>query len=123
MLHSREPKRSGGTVGLLDGVLGGVVGAGMVSMVSGIIEQHGGVQGVMAQLEKQGLGATARSWIGNGPNQPISPAQIEQGFGLEKLQQLAAQFGLSVPELTQKLSQVLPQAVDKLTPNGTIAGN
>lgn len=110
-------------MGLLDGVLGGVVGAGMVSMVSGIIEQHGGVQGVMAQLEKQGLGATARSWIGNGPNQPISPAQIEQGFGLEKLQQLAAQFGLSVPELTQKLSQVLPQAVDKLTPNGTIAGN
>lgn len=108
-------------MGLLDGVLGGVIGASMVSIVSGIIEQHGGVQGVVTQLEQQGLGATASSWIGNGANQAISPAQIQQGFGLEKLQQLAAQFGLSVPELSQKLSQVLPQAIDKLTPNGVVA--
>jgi len=123
MIRSGEATRSGGTMGLLDGLLGGVIGASMVSMVSNIIEQHGGVQGVVAQLEQQGLGATARSWISNGPNQPISPAQIEQGFGLEKLQQLAAQYGLSVPELTQKLAQVLPQALDKLTPNGTVAGH
>jgi uncharacterized protein YidB (DUF937 family) len=107
-------------MGLLDAVLGGVVGAGMVSLVSGIIEQHGGVQGVVAQLEKQGLGATVGSWIGNGPNQPITAAQVQQGFGIEKLQQLAAQFGLSVPELSQKLAQALPQAIDKLTPNGVV---
>lgn len=108
-------------MGLLDGVLGGLVGAGMASIVGGIIEQHGGVQGLVAQLEKQGLGATASSWISNGANQPISAAQVQQGFGIEKLQQLATQYGLSVPELSQRLAQVLPQAIDKLTPNGVIA--
>jgi len=107
-------------MGLLDGVLGGVIGASMASMIGGIIEQHGGLQGVLAQLESQGLGATARSWIGTGANQPISPAQLQQAFGIDKLQQLATQYGLSVPELTQKLAQVLPQAIDKLTPNGVV---
>jgi uncharacterized protein YidB (DUF937 family) len=109
-----------GSMGLLDGVLGGVIGASMVSIVSGIIEQHGGLQGVVAQLEKQGLGAAAQSWIGHGANQPISTAQVQQAFGTEKLQQLATQYGLSVPELSQKLAQVLPQAIDKLTPNGAV---
>jgi uncharacterized protein YidB (DUF937 family) len=109
-----------GSMGLLDGVLGGVIGASMVSIVSGIIEQHSGLQGVVAQLEKQGLAAAAQSWIGHGANQPISTAQVQQAFGTEKLQQLATLYGLSVPELSQKLAQVLPQAIDKLTPNGAV---
>jgi uncharacterized protein YidB (DUF937 family) len=92
----------------------------MVSIVNSIIEQHGGLQAVVSQLERQGLGATAQSWIGKGANQPISPTQVQQAFGIEKLQQLATQFGLSVPELSQKLAQVLPQAIDKLTPNGVV---
>lgn len=108
-------------MGLLDGVLGGLIGAGIASVINGIIEQHGGLQGVVAQLEKQGLGTAAASWIGNGANQPITAAQVQQGFGIEKLQQLATQFGLSVPELSQKLAQLLPQAIDKLTSNGVIA--
>jgi uncharacterized protein YidB (DUF937 family) len=108
-------------MGLLDGVLGGLIGASMASVVNRIIEQHGGLQGIVAQLEKQGLGATASSWVGNGANQSISAAQVQQAFGVEKLQQLATQFGLSVPELAQKLAQVLPHAIDKLTPNGVVA--
>jgi uncharacterized protein YidB (DUF937 family) len=120
MLRTGEAAFSGANMGLLDGVLGGLVGAGIASMVGGIIAQHGGVQGLVAQLEKQGLGATAQSWIGNGANQPISAAQVQQGFGIDKLQQLATQLGVSVPELSQKLAQVLPQAIDKLTPNGVI---
>jgi hypothetical protein len=31
-------------MGLFDGLLGGIVGAGMVSVVSGILEKHGGLQ-------------------------------------------------------------------------------
>jgi uncharacterized protein YidB (DUF937 family) len=68
-------------MGMLDGLLGGIVGAGMVSVVSGIIEQH------------------------SGP---------------DLLQQLSQKSGLSVQDLAQKLSHVLPQAVDKLTPDGAI---
>jgi uncharacterized protein YidB (DUF937 family) len=107
-------------MGLFDGLIGGVVGAGMVSVVNGILEQHGGLQGVVNEFEKNGLGGTVRSWVGTGPNQPISADQVHQALGPELLQQLAAKSGLSVQELTQKLSQVLPQAVDTMTPDGSI---
>lgn len=107
-------------MGMFDGLLGGIVGAGMVSVVNGIIEKHGGLQGVVSQFEQNGLGPTIKSWVGTGPNQPISPDQVHQALGSDLLQQLAAKSGLSVQDLAQKLAQVLPQAVDRLTPDGTI---
>ena len=60
-------------------LLGGIVGAGMVSVVNGILEQHGGLQGVVSEFEKNGLGATVKSWVGTGPNQPISPDDVHTG--------------------------------------------
>ena len=107
-------------MGMLDGLLGGIVGAGMVSVVNGIIEKHGGLQGVVSEFEKNGLGATVQSWVGTGPNQSISPDEVHRVLGPELLQQLSAKSGLSVQDLAQKLSLVLPQAVDHLTPNGAI---
>jgi uncharacterized protein YidB (DUF937 family) len=107
-------------MGLLDGLLGGAVGAEMATVVNSLIQQHGGVQGIIAQLEKQGLGATARSWIAQGPNQAISPDQLHQVFGSGMIAQLAAKAGMNPQELAQKLSQVLPSAIDKLTPEGAL---
>jgi uncharacterized protein YidB (DUF937 family) len=107
-------------MGMFDGLLGGIIGAGMVSVVNDILEQHGGVQGVVSEFEKNGLGATVRSWVGTGPNESISPADVHRVLGSDLLQQLAAKSGLSVQDLTEKLSHVLPQAVDHLTPNGSI---
>ncbi len=108
-------------MGLLDGLIGGVVGAEMASVVNSFIQQHGGVQGVVSQLESQGLGATARSWVSTGANQAISPEQISKVFGSSPvLAQLAAKTGMSPQDLAQKLSQALPAAIDKLTPGGTI---
>jgi uncharacterized protein YidB (DUF937 family) len=107
-------------MGLFDGVLGGVVGAEMASVVNQLIEKHGGVQGIVTQLEQQGLGATVKSWVSTGPNQPISPTQVHQAFGPSVLSELAAKTGLNPQDLAQKLSQVLPQVVDKLTPAGTV---
>ena len=107
-------------MGLFDGVLGGLVGGAMASVVSSVLEQHGGVQGVVNQFEQNGLGPTVRSWVGTGANAPISPEEVHRAIGPDLLQQLAAKAGMSVPELAQKLAQVLPQAVDHLTPNGSI---
>jgi uncharacterized protein YidB (DUF937 family) len=107
-------------MGMFDGLLGGIVGAGMVSVVNGILEQHGGLQGVIGAFEKNGLGSTIQSWVGTGPNQAISPADVHRALGPELLQQLAAKSGVSVEELTEKLSHVLPQAVDHLTPGGAV---
>jgi uncharacterized protein YidB (DUF937 family) len=108
-------------MGMLDGLLGGAVGAEMATVVNGLIEKHGGVQGIVAQLEQQGLGSTVRSWVGNGPNQPITPDQVHQAFGSDMVKQLAAKVGLSPEDMAAKLSQILPQAIDKLTPGGVAA--
>jgi uncharacterized protein YidB (DUF937 family) len=107
-------------MGMLDGLLGGIVGAGMVSVVNDILEKHGGVQGVVSEFEQNGLGATVKSWVGTGPNQPISADDVHKVLGPDLLQQLSEKSGLSVQDLAQRLSHVLPQAVDKLTPNGAV---
>ncbi|MDP9091138.1 MAG: YidB family protein [Pseudomonadota bacterium] len=107
-------------MGMFDGVLGGVVGAEMAGVINNLIQKHGGVQGIVAQLEQQGLTGTVRSWIGTGANQPISPDQIHQAFGVDTLKELAAKAGLSPDVLAAKLSQALPQAIDKLTPTGAV---
>jgi uncharacterized protein YidB (DUF937 family) len=107
-------------MGLLDGILGGVVGAEMTSLVQGAIERHGGLPGLVSQFEQQGLGSVVQSWVGNGPNQPITAEQLHQVLGSAAVQQMAAKFGINPQELLQKLSQVLPQAVDKMTPAGVV---
>ena len=107
-------------MGLLDGVLGGVVGAGMVSVVNNLLEQHGGLPGLINQFQQNGFGDTVNSWVGTGPNKSISPDQVHQALGPDLLQQLSAKSGLSVQDLAQKLSQILPQAVDTMTPGGQV---
>jgi uncharacterized protein YidB (DUF937 family) len=105
-------------MGLFDGVLGGIIGAEMATVVNSLIEKHGGVQGIVAQFEQQGLGGTVRSWVGTGANQPITPDQVHQAFGADTVKQLAARLGMAPEDLAAKLSQVLPQSIDKLTPGG-----
>ena len=107
-------------MGMFDGVLGGIIGGGMVTVVNDIIEKHGGLQGVVDEFERNGLGGTVRSWVGTGPNHAISPDEVQKTLGPDLIRQLSEKSGLSVQELTQKLSQVLPRAVDTLTPNGTL---
>jgi len=51
-------------MGLFDGLLGGIVGAEMATVVNGLIERHGGVQGVVNQLRSNGLGPTEMKLIG-----------------------------------------------------------
>jgi uncharacterized protein YidB (DUF937 family) len=93
----------------------------MATVVNGLIEKHGGVQGIIAQMEQQGLGNTVRSWVGNGPNLPISADQVHQALGSDTVKAMAAKIGLTPEDLTAKLSQILPGVIDKLTPGGVVA--
>jgi uncharacterized protein YidB (DUF937 family) len=108
-------------MGLFDGILGGIVGAEMASVVNGMIERHGGIEGVVRQFQTNGLGPTVQSWVGPGANQPITPAQVHQGLGPETINALAAKLGIPPDQLASKLSEVLPQAMDHLTPGGVPA--
>jgi len=107
-------------MGMFDGLLGGIIGGSLVAVLNNIIEQHGGLQNVVNEFERNGLGPTVQSWIGKGPNQPITPEDLTRVFGPDLMQKLSQKSGMSPQELAQKLAQVLPHAVDKATPNGTL---
>lgn len=107
-------------MGFFDGILGGVVGAEMATVVNHLIQQHGGVSGIVNELQSKGLGATVKSWVGTGANQPVSPQDLHQALGADTVSQLAAKVGLNPQELLARLSQALPAAIDHLTPGGQL---
>jgi uncharacterized protein YidB (DUF937 family) len=80
----------------------------------------GGLGGLLNKLEQGGLGEVAKSWVGSGQNQPVSPGQLGSSLGPSIIKMLAQKSGLSEEELSKQLSQVLPGIVDKLTPNGRL---
>jgi uncharacterized protein YidB (DUF937 family) len=107
-------------MGLLDGMIGGMVGAAMIPVVNNLLAQHGGVEGIVNQFEQNGLGPTVQSWVAQGANAPATPDHINKAFGERTINELAAQAGMSPQELAAKLAQVLPHAVDQLTPDGVV---
>jgi uncharacterized protein YidB (DUF937 family) len=80
----------------------------------------GGLGGLLDKLQKGGLGSVANSWVGNGQNQPVSPAQLGPALGPDIVKTLAQRSGLSEEEVTKQLSQILPGIVDKFTPAGRV---
>jgi uncharacterized protein YidB (DUF937 family) len=107
-------------MGLLDGLLGGTVGAALVGAVNDIIEKNGGLAGLAANFRQKGLSSIVDSWISTGQNQAITPEQVSQAVGPELINQLATKLGMQPDELKRKLADVLPAAVDKLTPGGRL---
>jgi uncharacterized protein YidB (DUF937 family) len=105
---------TGGIGGFLDQLrssLGGTTPGGVLS---------GGLGELLDRFKKSGQGETAESWVGTGPNKPVTPTQLEQAIGPEMLDSLSKQTGLSRNELLARLSRELPAAVDKYTPQGRI---
>jgi len=80
----------------------------------------GGLGGLLGTLEQSGLGDVAKSWVGSGQNQPISPGSLGSAFGPSIVKTLAEKTGMSEQEVTAQLSQILPGFVDKLTPQGRL---
>jgi uncharacterized protein YidB (DUF937 family) len=81
----------------------------------------GGLNELLKQFTQNGQKDTVDSWIGTGPNRQIAPPDLKQALGPDVVQALARATGMSEQELLARLSQVLPQAVDKYTPDGKIA--
>jgi uncharacterized protein YidB (DUF937 family) len=107
-------------MGLLDGILGGVVGGAATALVKEYIDKHGGIRGVVAQLESTGLGDQVKSWVGTGQNLPVSGPQIQQALSGGTLAELAAKFGIPAEQVSGFLAQHLPKAIDEATPSGRL---
>ena len=100
-------------------------GTGSLIGVAGqLIEKAGGVQGLIGMLQQHGLGGAVQSWVGTGANQPVSGDQLGQALqsgGMGSLvQEAASKLGVDPGVVLNELSQVLPQAVDHLTPDGQV---
>ena len=107
-------------MGMFDGILGGVIAAGATTLLNSFIEKQGGLQNVVSQFEKSGLGDTMKSWISKGQNLPITADQIQQALGSDMVKDLAAKMGLPADKIAELLAQHLPQAIDKATPDGKL---
>lgn len=110
----RAAAPSGGGLGdLLKGGLGGLLAGGAAGGVLG-----SGFDGLLKQFQQNGLGDVADSWVSKGPNKDISTNDLARSIGLDDIDALAGQTGLSRDDLLSGLQQQLPDLVDQLTPDG-----
>jgi uncharacterized protein YidB (DUF937 family) len=113
----------------LGSLLGQLLGGGpkdpggrLLASLLGALGSGGGqsLSGLLRQLREGGLGEQARSWIGTGPNEGLTGAQVAQALPYQVLEAVARQLGLSPEQAADQLAQALPVAVDKLTPDGRV---
>jgi uncharacterized protein YidB (DUF937 family) len=83
-------------------------------------DSQGGINTILQQLQKAGLGDTVNSWLGQGKNIQITPEQLRSVLSNDQVKQLCARFGIPADQLMQLLAQQLPAAVDHASPNGSI---
>ena len=106
--QSSRQTNTGPEGGIGGGLLGGLAGGG------------GGLGGLLGQLRQAGLGSQIDSWVGSGPNQPVSPGQLQDAFGQGQVSSWAQQSGMPSHDFLSQLSQHLPSAVNQMTPDGRL---
>jgi len=119
-------------MGLLDqigGMLGGHGQAsgqsegaskGLMQQVIGMLGAPGALNNLTSAFQGAGLGNVLQSWVGKGENLPISGDQVKQVLGSGTVADLGARAGLSESDTSNQLAGMLPQVIDKLTPDGKL---
>lgn len=122
-------------MGVLDGLIGNLVGNPGLRQILGSLlggagpggtpagaapGASGGLGPLIEQFRRAGFGPQAESWVGAGPNQPVSPDILSQVFGQDRVQAWARTTGIDPSELLANLSQLLPHLVDRATPEGRL---
>ncbi len=115
--------------GLLGNVLGSVLGNGgarqnpLAQAALQLLQQNGGIGGLVDRFRQAGYGAQADSWVSTGENQPIPPDALQQALGSGPLAGIASRLGMSSGDAAGGLAAMLPQLIDRLTPQGQVPGN
>ncbi len=111
-------------MGMLQSILGGLLGGkgGMEGAVMGavgeLLNQPGGMGGLVQKFEEAGLGDIIKGWISTGPNPGIDAGQLAKALGPDTIKDLAAKTRLDHTALLGGLAAQLPQLIDQLTPHG-----
>ncbi|MFH0352232.1 MAG: YidB family protein [Chromatiales bacterium] len=107
---------------LASGVVTGPVAEKLVPKAMAMLNdpQTGGLSGLVESFQQKGLGDLVSSWIGTGENRAVSAEQVQQALGEAKVQQVAQSAGISSQECCSGLAALLPQLMDKLTPDGKL---
>lgn len=136
-------------MGLLDGILGGVVGsalgntstggaqnplgallgglaggqgqgANLLTAAMSLLQQNGGLNGVLDNFRQSGMAQHADSWVSTGANIGISGDQLQQVLGSSSVGNVASQLNMSHGQASSALAQILPELINQLTPNGQV---
>lgn len=108
----------------LASMAGGGQQGGSASLLPALIEQlnkyPGGLTGLIASFQKGGLSEIVASWVGTGQNLPVSPGQLGAVLDPGVVNELAAKTGQDTDSVLGSLASILPQLVDKATPDGAV---
>jgi len=118
-------------MGLLDDLAGGALGKLMGGGNSGKLVQVamsmlggagglGGLSGLLSKFQGAGLTDQADSWVSKGDNQEITADNVTQALGHEEVARVAEEAGVSHEEAAGGLAKLLPQLIDKVTPDGDV---
>ena len=120
-------------MGLLDGLMGSLLGGQrqvgenpLLQMALQMLANQGngsgtgGLGGLINAFQNAGMGEQLKSWIGTGANMPISADQLNTALGSDRVRDIANQLGMSHGEVSGGLADMLPQLIDKLSPQGQL---
>ncbi len=79
-----------------------------------------GLGGLIKQFQQKGLGETVDSWVNTGANRDISPRDVSSALPGDVVDDLARRTGLTRDQVIGELVKMLPNAVDRLTPQGRL---
>ena len=74
----------------------------------------------MSKMSSNGLGQQIQSWVGTGENKPVSGAQVSQALDTDSLNKMARETGSTPEKVSDDVAKVLPEVVDKATPDGQV---
>jgi uncharacterized protein YidB (DUF937 family) len=116
----------GGQQNPLESILGGLAGSQvsggnpLLQIALALLQQNGGLEGVLGKFRESGMAAQADSWVSTGPNKGISPNELQEALGSSTIGQVASQLGVSQEQAGSSLSQLLPELINHLTPQGEV---
>jgi len=109
----------GGLLGQLGGAQGGNNSAMMATIMS-LVQQHGGVAGIVQKFSSGGMADIVASWVGTGANAPVSATQVQQALGDSTVADVASTLGVNSSQASASIASMLPQLINSLTPNGAV---